>query len=183
MKIGEKIRRLRQEKDMTLEELSKKSGVALATLSRMETGKMTGTVDSHNNICRALNVSIADLYREAEDESKTVERMAVSTRPQHYTQSSRAKFELLVSETHGKKILPLLVRISPGGATKKEETSPGIEKFIYVLNGDIEVRVGKQDFVLKKGDSLYFDASLPHVFANKKGKEAQALCIVSPPQL
>ena len=58
-----------------------------------------------------------------------------------------------------------------------------IEEFIYVLQGDIEVKVGKEDFVLKKGDSLYFDASLSHVLSNKKAKEAQAICIVSPPQL
>ena len=61
MKIGKRIRQLRKERNMTLEDLSKKCGVALATLSRMENDKMTGTLDSHNRICKALGASITEL--------------------------------------------------------------------------------------------------------------------------
>ena len=72
MKIGKKIKDLRIEKGMTLGELSRKTGVATATLSRMENDHMAGTLKSHMRISKALGVSITEIYREIEDEAKTI---------------------------------------------------------------------------------------------------------------
>jgi len=183
MKIGKRLRELRKEKDVTLEELSEKSGVALATLSRMENNKMTGTIKSHTSICKVLAVSIADLYRELEDETKTIESVPKENRTEHFIHAKKAKYELLVTETLNKKIMPLMMKISPGGETQKEQNPTGVEKFVYVINGVFETVVGKNKYTLKKGDSLYFDASLPHHFKNKSKSQAEAVCIVSPPAL
>lgn len=183
MKIGKRIHQLRKEKDMTLEELSEKSGVALATLSRMENNKMTGTLKSHNSICKALGASIAELYREAEDESKTVESVPRGNRTEHFVHAKKAKYELLVSKAMNKKIMPLMIKIEGGGFTQDEQNKPGVEKFIYMMTGTIEAIVGDTSYVLKRGDSLYFDASLPHNFKNTTKTEAEAICIISPPAL
>ncbi len=183
MKIGKSIRRLRKEKNITLEELSSKSGVALATLSRMENDKMTGTLDSHERICKALGASLADLYREVEDESKTVETVPKHKRTEHFVHANKAVYELLVSKTFGKKIMPLMIKIEPDGHTQKEKNKPGVEKFVYMLKGAIDVHVGDETYTLKQGDSLYFDASLDHFLKNRSKQEAEAICIVSPPAL
>jgi transcriptional regulator with XRE-family HTH domain len=183
MKIGKRMRELRREKDMTLEELSKKSGVALATLSRMENNKMTGTLPSHTRICKALGVSLVELYRELEDEAKLVETVAKKKRTEHFIHAKKAKYELLVSKALNKKIMPLMIKIGHGGETQTEKNKPGVEKFIYVMTGTIEASVGDQVYTLKHGDSLYFDASLEHSFKNKTKTEADAICIISPPAL
>ncbi|MEA3488947.1 MAG: XRE family transcriptional regulator [Candidatus Omnitrophota bacterium] len=183
MKIGKRIRQLRKEREMTLEELSGKSGVALATLSRMENDKMTGTLDSHNRICKALNTSITELYREIEDKSKTVEVVSQDKRTEHFIHTRKAKYELLVTKTFDKKIMPLMMKISGGGQTQKEQNKTGVEKFIYVISGNLEAAVGDKTYTLKNGDSLYFDASLPHTFKNKAKIEAQAICIIAPPAI
>lgn len=179
MDIGKRINELRKAKGITLQELSQKSGVALATLSRMENGKMTGTVKSHQMICKALGASIADLYREIEDNSKTVESVTSSSRAEHLVHSSKARYELLVARHAEKKITPLLLRLDPSGETQKEETKPGTDKFVYVMNGTIEAYVGEKAFLLKKGDSLYFDASLPHQFKNRTKTAVEAICVVT----
>lgn len=183
MKIGKRIRDLRKDKGITLEELSEKSGVALATLSRMETGKMTGTLASHNSICKALGISIAELYRKLEDDLKTVETVPKRKRTEHFVHANKAKYELLVTKTLDKKIMPLMIKLGTGGKTQKEKNKPGVEKFIYMISGMIEATVGDQVHTLRRGDSLYFDASLPHFFANKAKTETEAICIVSPPAL
>ena len=183
MKIGKRIHILRKEKDMTLEELSQKSGVALATLSRMENNKMTGTLNSHNKICKALGVSIAELYRELEDSSKVVEAVPRRKRTEHFIHTKKAKYELLVTKTLDKKIMPLAMKIGARGETQREQNKPGVEKFIYVMNGALEALIGNETYSLKRGDSLYFDASLPHTFKNKTKAEAEAICIISPPTL
>jgi transcriptional regulator with XRE-family HTH domain len=177
------MRELRKEKDITLEELSEKSGVALATLSRMENNKMAGTLASHNKICKALGVSIAELYRELEDETKTIEAVPRQRRTEHFVHARKAKYELLVTKTLDKKIMPLMMKIASGGKTQKEQSKPGVEKFIYMITGSIEATVGSETHALKRGDSLYFDASLPHIFKNNTKTEAEAMCIISPPSL
>ena len=168
MKIGKKLRELRKEKNMTLEELSQKSGVALATLSRIENNKMTGTLASHNRLCKALSASLVELYGKLEDEAKVVETVPKRRRTEHIVHAQKAKYELLVTKTLDKKIMPLMIKLEKGGETQKEQNKSGIEKFVYVLTGTIEASVGNQSYTLKKGDSLYFDASLPHLFKNKK---------------
>ena len=72
MEIGERIRSIRQEKRMTLAKLSEKSGVAQATLSRIENGIMTGTIKSHLKISEAFGISLADLYRLSQPVPKEV---------------------------------------------------------------------------------------------------------------
>jgi len=181
--IGKRIRQLRKEKDITLEELSQKSGVALATLSRMENDKMPGTLNSHQKICKALGASITELYRELEDEVKTVEAVPKEQRTEHFVHARKATYELLVTKTLNKKIMPLMIKIGSDGATQEETNKPGVEKFIYMIKGALDVLVGEQLYVLKHGDSLYFDASLPHTFSNRTKAEAEAICIISPPAL
>ncbi|MCK5451639.1 MAG: cupin domain-containing protein [Candidatus Omnitrophica bacterium] len=183
MKIGKRIRELRKEKNITLENLSKKSGVALATLSRMENCKMPGTLKSHNKICKALNVSIAELYRELENESKTVESVPKEKRTEHFVHAKKATYELLITKTLNKKIMPLMMRLAVGGRTQKEQNPTGVEKFIYVITGTFNAQIGKTSYTLKRGDSLYFDASLSHEFTNKSNSGAEAICIISPPAL
>lgn len=183
MKIGNRLRELRKQKNITLEELSQKSGVALATLSRMENDKMPGTIKSHNSICKALGVSIAVLYRELEDDTKTVETVPANERTEHFVHATKAKYELLVTKTLDKKIMPLMMKLSPGGKTQEERNKPGVEKFIYMMAGALDAHVGDHKYALKRGDSLYFDASLPHSFSNKTKSSSEAICIVSPPAL
>jgi len=79
--------------------------VALATLSRMENNKMSGTVSSHNKICKALGVSISDLYRELEDETKTIDSVPEGGRIERLISSNNSKYELLVTNMLEKKIL------------------------------------------------------------------------------
>ena len=62
MVIGEKLKRLRKSLDLTLDDISRKSGVGKATLSRIENNITAGTLRTHMKICEALNVNLKDLY-------------------------------------------------------------------------------------------------------------------------
>ncbi len=183
MKIGKRLKELRKKKEITLEELSKKSGVALATLSRMENDKMPGTLRSHTRICKILGVSIAELYRELEDGSKTVESVPRSGRTEHFIHAKKARYELLVTKAMNKKLMPLIIHIEAGGSTQSEQNKTGVEKFIYMMKGTMEAAVGAEKYTLKPGDSLYFEASLPHTFRNNTRSDVEAICVISPPAL
>ncbi len=179
MKIGIRIKELRKEKGITLDELAKKSGVALATLSRMENNKMTGTVKSHKNICKVLGTSLAELYEAVEDEAKIIENISKKDRIEYFKSSPDAKHELLVTKTQNKKIIPVLLKLNANSETQKDTNDIGVEKFVYALEGNLDVVINGREYLLKQGDSLYFDASLEHYFRNSKAGAAKALYVMS----
>jgi quercetin dioxygenase-like cupin family protein/DNA-binding Xre family transcriptional regulator len=179
MKIGEIIHSIRKERKMTLLELAEKSGVALATLSRMENGKMTGTLESHMKICEALGVKLPDLYKNLYASKRAVDINTQRSRTEVFIHDKRSSEESLASKVSNKKMTPVLIKIGKGGKTR-EETSPGIEKFVYVLEGKIEANVGEEKYNLGKGDTLYFEAAAPHFFKNTHNYDTRLLCVISP---
>jgi quercetin dioxygenase-like cupin family protein len=183
MKIGQKIKELRKERAMTLQELSQESGVALATLSRIENDRMTGTIDSHLQICKALNVNLPQLYSEIEEGKKQVAMQPAAGRTEVFVHNKKSSSEMLTLDVLSKRMMPVMVNIEKGGSTHKEEAKPGVEKFIYVLEGKIEATIGKEKFTMKKSDTLYFDATLPHILKNVSAATARIFCITSPPTL
>jgi quercetin dioxygenase-like cupin family protein/DNA-binding Xre family transcriptional regulator len=183
MHVGEIIHDLRKERKMTLLELSDKSGVALATLSRMENGKMTGTLESHINICKALEISLPDLYRDLEASTKTIDVQTKKTRIDVFVHDKKATSEMLAPNVLNKKMMPTMIKMAKGGNTHNEETKPGIEKFAYVLDGKIEANIGEEKYILGRGDTLYFESSIPHYFRNVGAGEARLICVITPPAL
>lgn len=182
MNIGKTIHALRKENKMTLLELADSSGVALATLSRMENGKMTGTLESHMKICDALGVALPELYRDLRSTKEAIDLQKQKSRTEVFIHDKRSSEEILASKILNKKMLPVLIKLSKGGKTQKEQARAGIEKFIYVLDGRIEANIGEEKYNLMKGDTLYFEASTPHFFKNTHNNNARLLSIVSPPK-
>jgi transcriptional regulator with XRE-family HTH domain len=183
MKIGLKIRNLRRSKGMTLKELSKTSGVALATLSRIETGVMTGTVKSHQAIASAFGVSLAQLYGDMDLAQRPVEFQSQKNRTDLFIHNDKASYHMLTSNVLSKKMMPVILKISPKGETAPEELPKNTEKFIYVLNGECKIYAGTATYSLKMCETLYFDASLRHIIKNTGKKILEAICIISPPAL
>lgn len=183
MHVGEIIHNLRKERKMTLLELSQKSGVALATLSRIENGRMTGTLESHMNISKALEITLPDLYKDLSLSKKEVELQTKETRTDVFVYDKKSSSEMLASKVLNKKMMPILMKIHKGGNTHKEETKIGVEKFIYVLDGKVEANIGDKIYNLTKGDTLYFESSIPHYFRNIGQGESRLICVISPPVL
>lgn len=183
MKIGDRIRQLRKTRKMTLVELSQNSGVQLATLSRIENLKMTGTLDSHISIAKALGVNLSELYKDIGVEEKTIEVQSQESRSEVFLHSDKAAYEMLTSKVLEKKMMPILLKIEPQGKTQAEQNALGAEKFVFCLEGKIEAVVDNKSSVLTKNATLYFDASLPHYFKNLGKSKALAICVITPPAL
>ena len=85
--------------------------------------------------------------------------------------------------------MPLLFKIEPNGKSNTEENPAGSEKFIFVLDGNIEVKVAStklehknsEIYSLKKNNSLYFDAAVKHHIQNIGKTTAKVLCVTTPP--
>ncbi len=183
MHIGTRIRDLRKAKKITLVELSQTTGVAQATLSRIETGTMKGTVDSHQEIAKALGMTLAELYSGLDERFEKIAHQENSKRLPITLRSNKVRCELLTQEVTKKKITPLLLTFEAKGQTETEKLAWGTEKFYLVLEGEILAKIDKKEFLLKEGETLYFDGSIPHQLINRNAKKVRVFCAVSPSAL
>jgi transcriptional regulator with XRE-family HTH domain len=181
--VGQRIKELRQAHGLSLLELSKKSGVIISSLSRIETGKMTGTVESHAAIAKALGVRLIELYAGLDSQSPSTELRQAHEAAEKQIQARGALIEPLVASPLERKMLPALVTLSAGKSTKPERSQAGCEKLVYLLKGQLQVTVGEENFKLKPGDSLYFEAALMHSFSNIGQGITSALVASCPPSL
>lgn len=186
MLIGKRIKEIREKKNMTLLELSKKSGVQIASLSRIENLKMVGTIGSHIAVANALGVELIELYDNAtafDPHAPTLQFNKPKSGVETFTYNERASYEILTGQLLKKKMLPIVLRIESGGRTNPEQNQPGSERFLFVLEGEITAHIGEETFTLKANSSLYFNAGVEHWFENKGKRTAKAISVITPVML
>ncbi|MFH1413958.1 MAG: helix-turn-helix domain-containing protein [Candidatus Omnitrophota bacterium] len=184
MKLGKKLSKLRG--NMTQAELSKRSKVDKAIISKIESGKMTGTVQSHEKIASVFGMKLSEFYTYLEEDSFEPAELHSGTAKTDYYQDF---LEILTSLPLSKRMLPTFISLKPKEQKFLEETIRKSERFIYLIEGSLEIEVEKRKYQLKKeakskhGDSLYSLSPKRHKIKNTGSTETKVLCISSPPVL
>ena len=179
--IGKRLRTLRKERHLSLEKLSGKSGVALATLSRIENGKGSGTFKTHQRIAEAFGLSLPELYRNLrpqDHDATLVDPRADEV--ETFTYDEKASAVLLAKQLSGKQMLPQMILLQPAGKTTLEQYAAGTERWVFCLEGAVSVSVGDTGYQLASEGTLYFKASLPHRFENTGQAPAKLISVTSP---
>lgn len=165
-RIGERIKRLRLKKSMGLVELGKHTGLSASFLSQLETGRVIPTL---RNLARIAMVFSKDLSFFFESEPVSlfrVHRKHDRVRlPQSGVDDPTYFFESMGYMVPDRQLDPYYAEFLPVRKTQdiRPHVHPGFE-FLYVLEGELEVRHGDVVQVLNPGDGVYFDASTPHSY-------------------
>jgi transcriptional regulator with XRE-family HTH domain len=176
MKIGERIRNLRQLSNLTQEELAERANLTKGFISQIERDLTSISLDSLIQILDALDENISDFFREASEEKIVYrEKDRVTIEKEHIK-----KFELLVPGSTNRRLEPILLTLQKGESTPKEKPHEG-EEFGFVLRGRVNLRFGREVLKLKKGECFYLSAEKEHWLHNSSLKEAAILWISSPP--
>ena len=179
--LGARIRSLRKERSLSLEEVSAKSGVALATLSRIENGKGSGTFRTHQRIADAFGLPLTELYRNLREQDREAHLLeAKSEEAETFTYDEKTSAILLAKQVSRKQMLPQMLILESGGKTTMEQYPPGTDRWIFGLEGSAEVTVGESAYRVSEGSTLYFRASLPHSFQNPGKQTAKLVSVTSP---
>lgn len=181
--LGARMRELRKRKGLTLVEIAEKTGVAQATLSRIETGVMIGTIESHAKIAEVIGVGLPELYQDMDDRTAKTSVGKEEELKKSSTLSRNVRVTLLTQQVGNKKMTPLLIDLAAGTETEKEKKERGVEKFVWVQAGTVKIKVEKEEFELKTGDTFYFDASYTHQIINEHAKPATVFVAVSPAKI
>ena len=179
--LGNRLRAIRKEQRLSLEQLAAKSGVALATLSRMENGKGSGTFKTHQKIAEALGLSLPKLYQgldNMQEEPRVIDSKSNDAEIFRYDEKASAVF--LAKQIAGKHMLPQMILISADGTTSLEQYPVGTERWLFCLEGAVDVEIGEQSVQLSSGGTLYFKGSLPHQMKNTGLVAAKVISVISP---
>ena len=182
MKIGKIIRHLRLEKNIKLQQLAQMASISIGALSQIERDISNPSLATLVKIAKSLNVPIMTLFLDSE---KKLDSKVVIIRDKE-----RKKIVVPELETIYEPLSPfkdvkaefILARMEEGKKQKVLVTHEG-EEHIYVIKGVLEIRIGKETFVLKEGDSIYFKSSFGHAFRNAGKGEMIAVIAASPPSL
>lgn len=178
--IGERIKRLRLKKSMGLVELGRHTGLSASFLSQLETGRVVPTL---RNLARIAMVFSKDLSYFFETEPHTLFRVHKKKErvrlPQTGVDDPTYYFESLGYMVPDRTLDPYFAEFIPlkKGTEVRAHVHPGYE-FLYVVDGQLEIRHGDKLHVLDAGDSVYFDSSTPHAYVCA-GKTPAAVIIVT----
>ena len=183
MELGQKIRQVRKEKKVTLVELSKRTGVAQASLSRIETGIMKGTVESHQKIAEALGLTLANLYSGIDNKTSEIDHRSTEDVTQEaIIKPNNIRIELLTKQTANYRFATTLITVPGGESIDFEPQERDTDKFYWVQSGAITLNLNGTEYGLKGNDTIIFDASFKHTLANTGSSDAKVLCVTSPPK-
>ncbi len=178
-RIGERIKRLRLKKSMGLVELGRHTGLSASFLSQLETGRVVPTL---RNLARIAMVFSKDLSYFFETEPHTlfrVHRKKERVRlPQTGVDDPTYYFESLGYMVPDRQLDPYYAEFVPLKKTTevRPHVHPGFE-FLYVLEGELEIRHADKVHNLEAGDGVYFDASTPHAYRCAGKTPTQAIIV------
>lgn len=164
--VGARVKKLRTGQGLTLEALAELSGVSRAMLSKLERGEKNPTLVVAAKIAQALHVGLTDLMGVAESRRAVV---LIPKSSRMIFQDPETGFERqLLSPAFESRSVEFVRHVIPRGATSGELPAyrRGTEKYIVVEQGILRVVIEGQGYSLRAGDTLYFEADIPHRFDN-----------------
>jgi len=184
--VGEKIKKLRKYKEISLEELSKNSGVKKDLIKEIEESEIVPSLAPLIKISRSLGVRLGTLLDDTIEEGPVIVREGKAGKVIHFsgqedeTSESHLDFYSLGAGKVDRHMEPFIVQVEPHTDNFKLSSHEG-EEFIYILEGEIEIVYGKEKYHLKEGDSIYYDSIVPHHLHAKEDKPARILAVVYTP--
>lgn len=175
--VGRKLRELRSRRGLSLRGLANLSGLNVNTLSLIENGRSSPSVSTLQQLARALEVSISTFFESQPAEKKVVFTPA-DQRPQATFGSTQ--MQNLGRDLAGSTVQPFAVTLKPGTGSGDRLIVHTGHEFVYCLSGSIRYQIDEDEYFLKAGDSLVFEAHLPHCWKNISGDTAEILLIIYP---
>ena len=182
VRVGEKIKQLREKKGLSLKEVADATGFSTALLSQMENHLVSPSLGSIIKLAKALEVRVGDFLGETQgepfaivrkDERKTISRFA-SKEGVSYGYS----YESLGFEKKDRRMEPFIVTLEPATLKTSKTSAHEGEEFIFVLEGEMEVILGNHTDILYPGDSIYYDSNIPHRVQCHQDKVTRILAVL-----
>ncbi len=177
--VGKKIKELRTNNNLTLNDLSVKSGLSIGYLSQLERGLTTIAIDTLNNLGEILGVELSYFLENPKQNKDVVirsyEKKVFQIDINHFI------YYNLSNDTKNKAILPRYIEILPSNSDEEIATySHEGEEFIYILEGILTLMLDGTQYELFPGDSAHYSSELLHNWTNRTSKSVKFIATHSP---
>lgn len=180
VRIGERLKKVRLEKGYTLKDVAGVSGYSKALISRIENENVSPSINSLLKIATALDVKPYDLFLPPKDTKPSIIRK--SARKKAKIDGGKIEVEFLTDQAEENKMESFFIAVDPGASTGAGLGGHTGEIWMTQLKGQTQVVLGEREIVLEDGDSIYFQAAIPHSLKNTGRAKSLLLCAITPPR-
>jgi len=173
--LAMRIRALRTDKRMTLDDLADRSGLTPSMLSKIENFRVTPSLPAVGSVARALGVPLARLF-DGLDTVPELEVIRVRQRKKIRRDDSHWDYYPLLSNRADYLVEPFVVCIPPGRQRRQPHAHEG-DEFMFMLEGTLDFVHGEKTVRLRAGDSTYSSGRTRHTLVNPAGKTAKILVV------
>jgi len=174
--FGAKMQQLRQSKKVSLEQLANETGFSQRYLKEIEEGVVTPPVSTVLQIAKALAIDSGS-FLSAEEHAASERRK----RESFFKRTQAYAYQTLTPDAATRHMKAFLVTIDPKQDHRMVEYRHDGEEFVYVLKGYVEVMVGEQKNLLKKGESFHFNSGVTHRLRNLSDDKAKLIVVIYTP--
>ncbi len=177
--VGKKIKELRNNKNLTLKELSVKTNLSIGFLSQLERGLTAIAIDSLSNISKALDVNLSYFLQGPKNNKKAILRSY--EKEVFQVENNQFIHYHLTNDIENKNLLPRLIEILPTNSKEPMASYPHDgEEFVYVLEGILTLLINNEKQELFPGDSAHYDSNIDHNWANYTNRTVKLLTVNTP---
>ncbi|MCD6307837.1 MAG: helix-turn-helix transcriptional regulator [Candidatus Latescibacteria bacterium] len=175
--IGKNVAAFRKQKNMSLEELSRRSGVSAGMLSQIEKDKVNPTVAVVWKIAYGLDVPFNDLLAR-QDEEPLFNILHKQEAVILERNDGRVVFRILSPLSMAEKLEIYTLTLKEKGVNESSSHSPETEEFVTVTSGKVSIEVDAKRAILNEGDTIHFHADVPHIIKNEHDGESSLYMVV-----
>lgn len=176
MELGEKIKRLRLQCDLTQEELAFRCELSKGYISQLENDLTSPSIATLNDILTALGSSLKEFFSEVDVDEKVV--FTEQDFIEKVTDGQTLNW--LVPNAQKNMMEPIHLVLGRGEKTEQDVPHEG-EEFGYILKGKINLYLGKKKYAVSSGESFYFEANKVHYIENAGEDNAVLIWVSTPP--
>jgi transcriptional regulator with XRE-family HTH domain len=181
VQVGERVKRVREQRGLSLLDISQRTGMDMEILSDIEEGKVPPPLGSVIKLAKALEMKMGYFISGDEEKAYTIvrrgDRKVVSRFDSRKGKHYGYEYESLAPHKKDRHMEPFLVTLQPAMTEEERSTHDG-QEFIFVLRGKMEVRLGEEIHVLEPGDSIYYDSTVPHLVKCHGGEATKILAVL-----
>lgn len=161
--IGNKLKDIRNKRNLSLDEMAKLTSVSKAMLGQIERGQSNPTVSTLWKIATGLKVSFSLFIDENQDDLKTICQNNITP---ILEDNGKMRLYPIFPFDANKGFEIFTIELEPGCDHISVPHNDGVEEYIIVTEGQIEININDKKFILQKGNSMKFMANKPHTYKN-----------------
>lgn len=180
-KLGKRIRSYREERKISLEVLAENTGLSLDFLTSLEEDDLYPTIGPLQKVARALGVRLGTFMDDEITRDPIISKIGESGNDlaMHKGKNSNASYmyHSLGKGKSDRNMEPFSIEIMPSKEDEHKRSSHQGEEFILVIKGSLLVIYGKEQYILNKGDTIYYNSIVPHYVGSANDEPVEILAI------